>query len=154
MDKKPKGTLNFYTIKSNFNEILFKLCKKILNSNLKIYVNFEKEETKSSVDKFLWTKEKNNFLPHKVDGEKITNRDNIILFCGSTKNRSFLSGFNSLVVSPCVSIRTFDSFKKYLIFSYTKDNLFNHKLSDKLTKKGFTLSWYDECSPFKWKKIS
>ena len=79
MDKKSKGTLNFYTIKSNFNEILFKLCKKILNSNLKIYVNFEKEETKSSVDKFLWTKEKNNFLPHKVDGEKITNRDNIIL---------------------------------------------------------------------------
>ena len=65
MDKKPKGTLNFYTIKSNFNEILLKLCKKIINSNMKVYVNFEKEETKLSVDKFLWTKEKNNLMEKK-----------------------------------------------------------------------------------------
>tara|TARA_B100000963_G_C22590803_1_gene655388 strand:- start:509 stop:973 length:465 start_codon:yes stop_codon:yes gene_type:complete len=153
MDKKSRSDLNFYTITSNFNEILLKLCKKIITTNMKVYVNFEKEETKSFVDRFLWIKEKNNFLPHKVDGEKITNRDKIILFCGSSKNKTFLSDFNSLIVSPCVSIRTFDLFKKYLIFSYTKDSLFNNKLSDKLIKKGFSLNWYDECSPFKWKKI-
>ena len=45
---------------------------------MKIYVNFEKEETKSSVDKFLWTKEKNNFLPHKVDGEKISSVEPVL----------------------------------------------------------------------------
>ena len=74
MDNKSKVTLKFYTITSNFNDILLRLCKKIIDSEEKVYVNFETDETKNYADKFLWTREKNNFLPHKVDGEKISSK--------------------------------------------------------------------------------
>ena len=153
MDNKSKVTLKFYTITSNFNDILLRLCKKIIDSEEKVYVNFETDETKAYADKFLWTREKNNFLPHKVDGEKISSRDKIVLFNGSFAKMKFLRTFNSLIISPCVSIKKFDFFKKFLVFSYAKDELFNKKISDQLIKRGFIINWYDEHSSFKWKQI-
>ncbi len=153
MDKKSKVTLSFYTITSNFNDILIRLCNKIVNSDQKVLVNFGTNETKNSVDKFLWTREKNNFLPHKVDGEKISSRDSIILFSGSYKKIKFLKNFNTLIISPCVSIKRFDLFRKFLIFSYARDNLFDININNRLSERGFIINWYNEHSPFKWKQI-
>ena len=86
MVRGDKTTLNFYTISSNFNEILLKLCNKIINSEENLYVNFHKSDTMKDVDKFLWVSQKNNFLPHKTYGEKIFKKDKIILFDGCYKN--------------------------------------------------------------------
>ena len=146
-------TLNFYSISSDFNDVLLKLCNKIVNSNENLYVNFDKSDTKKEVDKFLWVSQKNNFLPHKTYGEKIFKKDKIILFDGCYKKLRRIERFNTLIISPCVKIKKFEIFKKFLIFSYTKQNLFNVKIKNEINEKNFIVNWYEELSPFKWKKI-
>ena len=71
MASENKITLTFYSISSNFNDVLLRLCNKVINSNENLYVNFDKSEEKKNTDKFLWVSQKNNFLPHKIYGEKI-----------------------------------------------------------------------------------
>ena len=153
MVSENKPTLNFYSISSNFNDVLLKLCNKIVNSEECLYVNFENSDTKKDVDKFLWVSQKNNFLPHKIYGEKIFKKDKIILFDGCYKKLQRIDRFNTLIVSPCVKIKKFEIFKKFLIFSYTKQNLFNVKIKNEINEKNFIVNWYEELSPFKWKKI-
>ena len=153
MVSKIKITLNFYSISSNFNDVLLKLCNKIVYSDESIYVNFDKSDTKNDVDKFLWISQRNNFLPHKTYGEKISKKDKIILFDGSYKKLQRIERFNTLIVSPCVKIKKFEIFKKFLIFSYTKQNLFNSKIKNDISTNNFIVNWYEELSPFKWKKI-
>ena len=148
-----KITLNFYTISSNFNDVLLKLCNKVVCSEESLYVNFDRSDTKKDVDKFLWISQKNNFLPHKTYGEKIFKKDKIILFDGCYKKLQRIDRFNTLLVSPCVKIKKFEIFKKFLIFSYTKQNLFNVKIKNEINEKNFIVNWYEELSPFKWKKI-
>ncbi len=154
MDKTKKKTyVKFYTIRSNFNEILFRLCKKIIYSDENVYVNFNQNETKHEADKFLWTREKNNFVPHKIDGEKISIRDKIILFDGDYNKLSILQKFQSLIISPCVNVKKFNLFKKFLIFSYARDRKLDSSIKDQLTEEKFIVNWYDEYSPFKWKQL-
>ena len=148
-----KITLNFYSISSNFNDVLLKLCNKIVYSDENLYVNFDKSDTKNDVDKFLWISQRNNFLPHKTYGEKISKKDKIILFDGCYKNLQRIERFNTLIVSPCVKIKKFEIFKKFLIFSYTKQNLFNSKIKNDICKNNFIVNWYQELSPFKWIKV-
>ena len=153
MVSKIKITLNFYSISSNFNDVLLKLCNKIVHSDESFYVNFDKSDTKNDVDKFLWITQRNNFLPHKTYGEKIYKKDKIILFDGCYKKLQRNERFNTLIVSPCVKIKKFEIFKKFLIFSYTKQNLFNSKIKNDICKNNFIVNWYQELSPFKWKKV-
>ena len=152
MVSKNKPILNFYSISSSFNNVLLKLCNKIVNSEESLYVNFDKPNTKKDVDRFLWISQKNNFLPHKTYGEKISKRDKIILFDGSYKDLNKIERFNTLIISPCVKIRKFEVFKKFLIFSYTKQNLFNLKIKNDINTDNFVVNWYEELSPLKWKK--
>ncbi len=153
MASENKITLTFYSISSNFNDVLLRLCNKVINSNENLYVNFDKSEEKKNTDKFLWVSQKNNFLPHKIYGEKIYNKDKIILFDGCYKKLQRIPRFNTLLVSPCVKIKKFEIFKKFLIFSYKKHNLFNLKIKNDISKNNFIVNWYEEISPFKWKKI-
>ena len=153
MVSKIKITLNFYSISSNFNDVLLKLCNKIVYSDESFYVNFDKSDTKNDVDKFLWITQRNNFLPHKTYGEKIYKKDKIILFDVCYKKLQRNERFNTLIVSPCVKIKKFEIFKKFLIFSYANQNLFNSKIKNDISKNNFIVNWYEELSPFKWKKI-
>ena len=50
VNEKNKTALNFYTISSNFNDVLLKLCNKILKSEENLYVNFDKPDTKKDID--------------------------------------------------------------------------------------------------------
>ena len=152
MVSKNKPILNFYSISSSFNNVLLKLCNKIVNSEESLYVNFDKPNTKKDVDRFLWISQKNNFLPHKTYGEKISKRDKIILFDCSYKDLNKIERFNTLIISPCVKIRKFEIFKKFLIFSYSKQNLFNLKIKNDINTDNFVVNWYEELSPLKWKK--
>ena len=115
-------------------------------------MNFDKSDTKEDVDRFLWISQKNNFLPHKTYGEKISKRDKIILFDGSYKDLNKIERFNTLIISPCVKIRKFEIFKKFLIFSYSEQNLFNLKIKNDINTDNFVVNWYEELSPLKWKK--
>ena len=153
MVSENKTILNFYSISSNFKDVLLKLCNKIVYSEENLYVNFDKSDTKTDVDKFLWVSQKNNFLPHKTYGEKIFKNDKIILFDGCYSKLQRIERFNTLIVSPCVKIKKFEIFKKFLIFSYANQNLFNSKIKNGINKNFFIVNWYEELSPFKWKKI-
>ena len=113
MVSKIKTTLNFYSISSNFNDVLLKLCNKIVYSDESLYVNFDKSDTKKDVDKFLWTSQRNNFLPHKTYGEKFSKKDKIILFDGSYKKLQKIQRFNTLIVSPCVKIKSLKYSKNF-----------------------------------------
>ena len=42
MVNENKTTLNFYSISSNFNDVLLKLCNKIVKTEENLYVNFDK----------------------------------------------------------------------------------------------------------------
>ena len=144
-------SLNFYTIKSDFNDILIRLCDKILSSSENTYVNYENEDLKKEGDRMLWIKQKNNFVPHKVLGEKISIRDKIILFSGRYNKLQILETFRSIIISPQVKVGRFHLFKKFLVFSYLDDDKFNSVIKKNLIAKGFNIKWYDECSPLKWK---
>ena len=147
-----KIAISFYTIKSDFNEVLLRVCKKILNSNENFYVNFANADSKTAADKFLWTREKGGFIPHKNFGDQLSIRDKIILYEGSYEDIPMSKNFESLIISPSVIIKKFQSFKKFLIFSYTKDNKFNLQTKEKL-KNNFVVNYYDEYKPFKWKQL-
>lgn len=151
MDKKNRISVNFYTIKSSFKDILLRLCKKIILLENRVYVNFHENETKNEIDRFLWTREKNNFVPHKVHGELISERDKIILFHGNYSKLKNISNLHSIIVAPCVKVQNFNLFKKFLIFSYSQDNKFNIDIKEKLLKK-YNINWFDEHMPFKWKQ--
>ena len=144
-------SLNFYTIKADFNAILRRLCDKILSSSEKTYINFENEDLKKEGDRMLWIKQKNNFVPHKVLGEKISIRDKIILFSGIYSKLPILETFKSIIISPQVKVSRFHLFRKFLVFSYLDDDKFNSVIKKNLISKGFDIKWYDECSPLKWK---
>ena len=153
MVSKIKITLNFYSISSNFNDVLLKLCNKIVCSDESLYVNFDKSDTKKDVDKFLWISQRNNFLPHKTYGEKISKKIRLFYLMVVIKSYKELRDLIHLIVSPCVKIKKFEIFKKFLIFSYAKQNLFNSKIKNDISKNNFIVNWYEELSPFKWKKI-
>ena len=152
-DQVKKVKVNFYNITSNFNDILLKLCNKIVHSDENFYVNFQKKDTKIDADKYLWIREKNNFLPHKLYGEEISQSDKIILFDGDYEKIKRLNRFESLIVSPCVKINKFKFFKKFLIFSYSKNKEIYSNIKIKLNNNCFSIKCYDEFSPFKWKQI-
>jgi DNA polymerase IIIc chi subunit len=152
MGNKNRISLSFYTIQSNFKDILIRLSKKIVLLEERVYVNFNDDETKNEVDKFLWTREKNNFIPHKVYGELIKKRDKIILFDGDYMKLKNSQALQSLIIAPCAKIRHFNLFSKFLIFSYSNDNKFNLSMKEKLITN-YNINWYDEYIPFKWKQI-
>ena len=56
--------INFYYIKSDFCHIVNSLAKKLRYN--KILINLSNELEMNFLDKYLWTKEKNEFLPHKI----------------------------------------------------------------------------------------
>ena len=72
--------INFYYIKSDFCHIVNSLAKKLRDK--KVLVNLSNELEMNFLDKYLWTKEKNEFLPHKTFTEKLYTKDNLVLFYG------------------------------------------------------------------------
>ena len=85
-ESKNKVDLNFYNIKTDFNYVMLNLCNGLLKNSEKTLINLKDNDEVNTLDRFLWTKEKNSFLPHKISTDKITDKDNIIIFEGDFKN--------------------------------------------------------------------
>ena len=95
-----------YFIKSDFKEILLRLCNKILNESENSLINLRNDSELLEVEKYLWTKDKENFLPHCIFNENISELDNLILFKGSYEKMQKLSRFKKLIISPSVKSLT------------------------------------------------
>ena len=144
--------INFYYIKSDFCHIVNSLAKKLRYD--KILVNLSNELEMNFLDKYLWTKEKNEFLPHKTFTEKLYIKDNLVLFHGDYLKIKNLLNFDIILVSPKVKIKKISNLKKFFFFSYDEvDKQIITTISTKLKNKIKKIKCFYEFDKFKWKTI-
>ena len=144
--------INFYFIKSDFCHIVNSLAKKLRDK--KVLVNLSNELEMNFLDKYLWTKEKNEFLPHKTFTEKLNIKDNLVLFHGDYLKIKNLLNFDIILVSPKVKIKKISNLKKFFFFSYDEVNeQIISTISTKLKNKIKKIKCFYEFDKFKWKTI-
>ena len=144
--------INFYYVKSDFCHIVNSLAKKLRDK--KVLVNLSNELEMNFLDKYLWIKEKNEFLPHKTFTEKLNNRDNLVLFHGDYLKINNLLNFDIILVSPKVKIKKISNLKKFFFFSYDEvDKQIITTISTKLKNKIKKIKCFYEFDKFKWKTI-
>ena len=144
--------INFYYIKSDFSYIVNSLVKKLRDK--RVLVNLSNELEMNFLDKYLWTKEKNEFLPHKTFTEKLNIKDNLVLFHGDYLKINNLLNFDIILVSPKVKIKKISNLKKFFFFSYDEVNeQIISTISTKLKNKIKKIKCFYEFDKFKWKAI-
>ncbi len=144
--------INFYYVKSDFCHIVNSLAKKLRDK--KVLVNLSNELEMNFLDKYLWTKEKNEFLPHKTFTEKLNIKDNLVLFHGDYLKINNLLNFDIILVSPKVKIKKISNLKKFFFFSYDEVNeQIISTISTKLKNKIKKIKCFYEFDKFKWKAI-
>ena len=144
-----------YFIKSDFKEILLRLSNKILEECDNSLINLENDSDLTEVDKYLWIKDKDNFIAHKIFDENISELDNLVLFKGSYERMKVFGKFKKLIVSPNVKITKFKFFSRFMLFSDTTltiDVLKN--LKEKLTRYKIKYKIFYEHDNFKWKLVN
>ena len=144
--------INFYYIKSDFCHIVNSLAKKLRDK--KVLVNLSNELEMNFLDKYLWTKEKNEFLPHKTFTEKLYIKDNLVLFYGDYLKINNLLDFDIIFISPKVKIKKISNLKKFFFFSYDEVNKqIISTISTKLKNRIKKIKCFYEFDKFKWKTI-
>jgi len=144
--------INLYYVKSDFNHIVNSLVKKLRDK--KVIVNLSNQSEMESLDKYLWTKEKNDFLPHKTFIEKLYSKDKLVLFYGDYLKMKNLIDFDIILISPNVKIKKISYLKKFFFFSHDEiNNEIFFTISAKLKNKIKTIKCFYEFDKFKWKTI-
>ena len=117
-------------------------------------INLSNELEMILLDKYLWTKEKNEFLPHKTFTERLYPKDKLVLFYGDYIKMNDLHNFDIIFISPKVKIKKISFLKKFFFFSYDEVNkeIFS-TISTKLKNKIKTIKCFYELDKFKWKTI-
>ena len=144
-----------YFIKSDFKEILLRLSSKILEECDNSLINLENDSDLTEADKYLWIKDRDNFIPHKIFDENISELDNLVLFKGSYEKMKGFGKFKKLIVSPNVKITKFKFFSRFMLFSdttLTRDVLKN--LKEKLIRYKINYKIFYEHDNLKWKLVS
>ena len=144
-----------YFIKSDFKEILLRLSNKILEECESSLINLKNDSDLTEVDKYLWIKDRDNFIPHIIFDENISELDNLVLFKGSYEKMKGFGKFKKLIVSPNVKITKFKFFSRFMLFSdttLTRDVLKN--LKEKLTRYKIKYKIFYEHDNFKWKLVN
>ena len=144
-----------YFIKSDFKEILLRLSSKILEECDNSLINLENDSDLTEVDKYLWIKDRDNFILHKIFDENISELDNLVLFKGSYQKMKGFGKFKKLIVSPNVKITKFKFFSRFMLFSnttLTRDVLKN--LKEKLIRYKINYKIFYEHDNFKWKLVN
>ena len=144
-----------YFIKSDFKEILMRLSNKILGECENSLINLENDSDLTEVDKYLWIKDRDNFIPHIIFDENISELDNLVLFKGSYEKMKGFGKFKKLIVSPNVKITKFKFFTRFMLFSnttLTRDVLKN--LKEKLIRYKINYKIFYEHDNFKWKLVN
>ena len=138
--------INFYYIKSDFCHIVNSLAKKLRDK--KVLVNLSDELEMNFLDKYLWTKEKNEFT------EKLYSKDNLVLFYGDYLKINNLLDFDIIFISPKVKIKKISNLKKFFFFSYDEVNKqIISTISTKLKNNIKKIKCFYEFDKFKWKTI-
>ena len=147
------GQIDFYYISSNFSDILIKLGDKLTGRNKKTLILFKSLEDLNDIDRLLWVKEKCGFIPHKLINQKIYEKDKIVLSQNLEIPNYLEKKFDTLIISPEKSIKSFKLFKRFLVFCYkgSYQNFDSYKI--RLESLGFTVNGFEEFNAFKWKSL-
>ena len=147
------GQIDFYYISSNFSDILIKLGDKLTGRNKKTLILFKSLEDLNDIDRLLWIKEKCGFIPHKLINQKIYEKDKIVLSQNLEIPNYLEKKFDTLIISPEKSIKSFKLFKRFLVFCYkgSYQNFDSYKI--RLESLGFTVNGFEEFNAFKWKSL-
>ena len=147
------GQIDFYYISSNFSDILIKLGSKLTSRNKKTLILFKSLEDLNDIDRLLWVKEKFGFIPHKLINQKIYEKDKIVLSQNLEIPNYLEKKFDTLIISPEKSIKSFKLFKRFLVFCYkgSYQNFDSYKI--KLGSLGFRVNGFEEFNTFKWKSL-
>ena len=154
-NQKNKIQVNFYYLKSEFKNVLLRLCKKILANNENLLINLNSDGELRLIDDYLWTRDREGFLPHSIFKENLSDIEKIVLFDGSYMNMTRLEKFRQIVIAPNVRIQSLKHFNKFLIFSNERIN--SQKLSDikqKLKNKILEYKFFYEYRDLKWKILN
>ncbi|MFL2679336.1 MAG: DNA polymerase III subunit chi [Alphaproteobacteria bacterium] len=147
-------SVNLYYIKSNFIDIALRLCNKLIEKEKKLFINLNDEEEMDQLDKNLWTRDRDSFLPHKILGEKIHTKDKIILFYGNYEKMKEFENNQIILISPTVKIKKLYLFKNFFLFSHNSiDKKKYLSIFQKLAKNGRNIKCFYEYDIFKWKLI-
>ena len=147
------GQIDFYYISSNFSDILIKLGDKLTGRNKKTLILLNSLEDLNDIDRLLWVKEKCGFIPHKLINQKIYEKDKIVLSQNLEIPNYLEKKFDTLIISPEKSIKSFKLFKRFLVFCYkgSYQNFDSYKI--RLESLGFTVNGFEEFNAFKWKSL-
>ena len=154
-NQKNKIQVNFYYLKSEFKNVLLRLCKKILLQSENLLINLSGDDDLRLMDEYLWTGDREGFLPHSVFNERLADIEKIVLFKGSYKNMTGLEKFKQIVIAPNVRIQSLKHFNKFFIFS--NEGLDRQKLFDiqkRLKNKDLDYKFFYEHQNFKWKILN
>ena len=154
-NQKNNIQVNFYYIKSEFKNVLLRLCRKILLQSENLLINLNNDSDLRLMDDYLWTNDREGFLPHSVFNESLADIERIVLFKGSYKNMTGLEKFRQIVIAPNVTIQSLKHFNKFFIFS--NEGIDYQKLSDiqkKLENKDLDYKFFYEHQNLKWKILN
>ena len=143
--------INLYSISSDFRDIMLRLCEKLIQKSQKTIILLNDSNELDDLDNFLWIKNKNNFIPHKIVTDEISSRDNLLLADCNLKKLNIDKKFDTLIISPRRSIKAFKYFRKFLVFSNKKRDFEPNLYKNKLELKGYNVVCYEEYQKFKWK---
>tara|TARA_B100000524_G_scaffold330498_1_gene216413 strand:+ start:62 stop:535 length:474 start_codon:yes stop_codon:yes gene_type:complete len=154
-NQKNKIQVNFYYLKSEFKNVLLRLCKIILMNNENLLINLNSDGELRLIDDYLWTRDREGFLPHSIFNDNLSDIEKIVLFNGSYMNMTRLKKFRQIAIAPNVRVQSLKHFNKFLIFSNERIN--QQKLSDiqkKLKNKNFDCKFFFEYQNLKWKILN
>ena len=145
--------INLYYIKTDFKDLVFKLCNQLYLKKLKTLIKLANNLDLDCLDKFLWIHKKNVFLPHLTVRDTSFGNNPILLT--SNENVSIdIEKFDIIIYSPDVYIKKFENIKKKIfLFSYfTNDgNCEKNKIS--LSSLKYKVKTFIETNDYKWKQI-
>lgn len=147
------GQIDFYYISSNFSDILIKLGDKLTGRDKKTLILFKSLEDLNDIDRLLWVKEKFGFIPHKLINQKIYEKDKIVLSQNLEIPNYLEKKFDTLIISPEKSIKSFKLFNRFLVFCYKGKYQNFESYRNKLGSLGFKVNGFEELKSFKWKSM-
>ena len=80
INQKNKIQVNFYYLKSEFKNVLLRLCKIILMNNENLLINLNSDGELRLIDDYLWTRDREGFLPHSIFNDNLSDIEKIVLF--------------------------------------------------------------------------
>ena len=149
-----KAKINLYFINSNFEKIVYRLCKKLVKKDFKVLLNLKNETELERMDSFFWTHEKVSFLQHLTCKDKNDYDINpLLLTYGHLTDRYISEKYDIVITSPSTFLKKLNYCGKFFFFSYIEEKIDYNKQKQKLISDGFSVKIFLETTNFNWKEI-